>query len=156
MAKNNEKKSDLLGEPYGTASNRLRKMILFDLAKRLEMDVCFRCGGRIESLENFSIEHKEAWLNSDDPKKKFFDLDNIAFSHMGCNSSAADRSFTKNPRPGARIVDKEDTAWCSGCKRELDKKEFSKNRHLWSGLQSRCKECMRKYYKKRRHHPTEG
>jgi len=35
--------------------------------------------------ENFTIEHKVPWLDSEDPVKMFFDLDNIAFSHHKCN-----------------------------------------------------------------------
>jgi hypothetical protein len=34
-----------------------------------------------------SIEHKESWMNSNTPIKKFFDLNNIAFSHKNCNYS---------------------------------------------------------------------
>ena len=37
-----------------------------------------------------SIEHKIPWLDSDNPKELFFNLEkNIAFSHLSCNISAA-------------------------------------------------------------------
>lgn len=140
-ANGNDNKNKALGEPYGTASAKLRKMILFSLIRRLELDVCFRCGKKIESIEDLSIEHIEAWLNSDSPREKFYDLNNIAFSHLRCNSSCANRDHVRNPILSTRIVDKEDTAWCSGCQRELDKKQFHKNKYRWSGLQSRCIEC---------------
>jgi hypothetical protein len=35
--------------------------------------------------ETFSVEHKVAWLNSEDPLRFFFDLENIDYSHISCN-----------------------------------------------------------------------
>ena len=35
--------------------------------------------------ETFTIDHKVAWLDSEDPITAFFDLENVAFSHMKCN-----------------------------------------------------------------------
>ena len=84
-----DKKSEQLGMPSGTAAGRLRKNILFSLLKRLNENFCYQCGGEIEFEDELSIEHKVTWLNSEDPKSLFFDLDNIAFSHLSCNSSAA-------------------------------------------------------------------
>lgn len=78
-------KSKILGMPYGTASNRLRKMLLFKLVKEAGLNICYQCGEPIETPEELSIEHKKAWLNSDKPIDTFFDLDNIAFSHLSCN-----------------------------------------------------------------------
>lgn len=74
----NKIKADLLGMPYGTANNKLRKALLFDCAKRLNEDRCFRCGIKIETIEEFSIEHKNAWARQDDPIDAFFDLGNRA------------------------------------------------------------------------------
>lgn len=74
--------------PFGTAANRLRKAILFDLVCRLGLDVCHHCEKKIEDIDNFSIEHKTPWLDSDDPVGLFFDMENIAFSHLKCNSVA--------------------------------------------------------------------
>lgn len=92
MSKSNAKKSEQLGMSFGTASNRLKKMILFALVKsRSGLDRCYRCGESIESVEELSIEHKEPWLDSDNPKELFFDLQNIAFSHLSCNVKVARR-----------------------------------------------------------------
>ena len=85
----NKKKAEQLGMPIGTASGRLRKMILFDLVKRLELDVCFQCKTVIENIDNFSIEHPIPWLDSGRSIELFFDLNNIAFSHLKCNIGAA-------------------------------------------------------------------
>lgn len=81
----NTRKDQQLGMPHGTATGRLRKIILFDCIQKLELDFCFHCGKKILEIENFSIEHKRPWLDSDDPVGLFFDLENIAFSHLKCN-----------------------------------------------------------------------
>ena len=87
--KGNKKKSDQLGMPHGTAANKLRKSIMFALIAETEKDTCFQCGKRIEDVDNLSVEHKIPWLDSNNPVGLFFDLDNIAFSHLSCNASAA-------------------------------------------------------------------
>lgn len=50
--------NEQLGMAYGTACNKLRKMILFNSAIKLGEDSCFRCKQRIESIDEFTIEHK--------------------------------------------------------------------------------------------------
>lgn len=102
MNNNNKIKSKLLGMPFGTASGRLRKAILFNLVQKLEEDICFRCGEKIENIDNFSIEHKEAWQKTDNPVESFFDLDNIAFSHLRCNIIAGEKKTPKLPLRGEK------------------------------------------------------
>jgi len=80
-----ETKSRLLGQPHGTAEHRLRKNITFWLASRCKMLKCFRCHKQIERVNELSIEHKTSWQRSKTPKETFFDLKNIAFSHLKCN-----------------------------------------------------------------------
>jgi len=82
---NNEKKNTQLGMAHGTASNKLRKMLLFKYVTLCGDSACFRCGKVIDNIDNFSIDHKIAWLDSIDPTKLFFSLDNVAFSHLDCN-----------------------------------------------------------------------
>jgi hypothetical protein len=84
----NDKKSELLGLNYSSASSSLRKQIIFHLAGALGLLACHQCGEEIE-LERFSIEHKDPWMQADDPKASFFDMNNIAFSHLSCNSRAS-------------------------------------------------------------------
>lgn len=86
------KKREQLGMPFGTAANRLRKMLLFHLAVKLNLATCYRCGKCISSEAELSVEHKDAWLDSKDPVRRFFDMENIGFSHLRCNSGAARRS----------------------------------------------------------------
>lgn len=92
MSKGNKKKAEQLGMSHGAASNRLRKQIMFALIKFSkidDLDICFQCGEKIENVDNLSIEHIVPWLDSEDPVELYFDLDNIAFSHLKCNVGAA-------------------------------------------------------------------
>lgn len=79
------KKSAVLGEHHSTARARLVKMILFKLLVDNNLNNCFRCNQKIDAIKDLSIEHKKAWLNSGNPKELFFDVNNVAFSHLDCN-----------------------------------------------------------------------
>lgn len=81
----------IFGMSKGAANSRLRKALLFEFAKRLELLTCHRCGEQIETIDEFSIEHTVAWEWSEDPLSTFFDLSLIAFSHLPCNVAAASR-----------------------------------------------------------------
>lgn len=102
-------KEEALGMSYGTAVNRLRKVLLFHLAQQLALDVCFRCTKKIESVTEFSVEHKQPWLKD---VALFWDISNIAYSHLSCNARAADRSWHKSQRR----IGPTGTEWCTGCK----------------------------------------
>jgi len=82
-----DKKQKQLGMNPSTAQARLLRDLLFDFAVK-SGHKCFRCG---ESLDRktFSIEHIENWLDSDNPVEKFFDIKNIAYSHLSCNAGAS-------------------------------------------------------------------
>lgn len=82
-----KQKNIQLGMPIGTATAQLKKRILFHLIKQLKKNVCFRCIKKIKTVDEFSIDHKKAWLyvNTD----LFWDLKNVAFSHLKCNVAAA-------------------------------------------------------------------
>ena len=43
----NKIKAVQLNMPFGTASARLRKMLLFSLVQQLGKDACFQCGEKI-------------------------------------------------------------------------------------------------------------
>ena len=88
MNNSSKKKNDVLGMPFGTASARLKKQIMFMLIKKLGEDICYRCGNKIEDVDELSVEHKKGWLNSDTPQELFWDIENnIAFSHLNCNTA---------------------------------------------------------------------
>jgi len=80
-----KKRKTLLGIPFGTAQRQLNKAIMFELTKVVD---CYRCDKPILCVEEFSIDHKESWQKATDPRAAFFDLNNIAFSHLKCNMGA--------------------------------------------------------------------
>lgn len=80
-------KEIVLGMAWGTAAHRLRKQMMFRLVQKCREDICFRCGNKIESALELSLDHIKDWENVD--VVLFWDLDNIAFSHRNCNVKAA-------------------------------------------------------------------
>lgn len=72
-----------LGMSLGTASGRLRKMLLLRQLKKYGDNICARCGKSIELIEDLSMEHIKPWEGRS--TDLFWDLDNVAFSHIGCN-----------------------------------------------------------------------
>ena len=118
-----EKKKKQLGMNPGTASNRLKKSILFSFAKKLGFNWCYQCGTEITNIDKFTVEHKTPWLDSDDPKELFFDLDNIAFSHASCNYAA---SRARKAKPCPSVTAYRNGCRCEGCleaKREYRRKK---------------------------------
>jgi hypothetical protein len=91
-----------LGMPYGTACNRLRKNILFSLLKKLKENTCFKCGQVIQSVDDLSIEHKLPWEGRD--ADLFWDIENISFSHVGCNRPHNPPSHKKYFTPEEKLV----------------------------------------------------
>ncbi len=108
--KQKDKKNKQLGMNFSTASNKLRKRLLFALVQDAGLDRCFRCDKRIEREQDLSIEHKEPWLDSEDPVGKFFDLENITFSHLSCNSGAARKTYRKYDTPEERLAGRREIA----------------------------------------------
>jgi hypothetical protein len=139
---NNKRKSDFLGIPHGTATNKLRKLIIFSLVQKTGEDRCFRCGKLIESVDQLSIEHKEPWEGRS--IELFWDLNNIAFSHLKCNRP---HGYTYNPENGIkqRKAGPVGTAWCSDHKQFLSTTEFSKGSR-WDGLRGYCDSCRKARY----------
>ena len=138
MDKNNtnQNRANQLGMPWGTAMNRLRKIILFSLLEKHNENNCFRCSAPILVIDELSIEHKKPWLyiSSD----LFWNLDNIAFSHLKCNKPDRPR-YPNNEH--LRKVGPEGTSWCVRHQAFLPKEQFSKDLARWNGLVNRCKEC---------------
>lgn len=55
--------------------------------------LCYRCNKQISETELFHIDHKQNWIYQPDPKKAFFDLDNIQCSHVHCNIAHRGKKF---------------------------------------------------------------
>ena len=129
MKNSSTRKSAFLGMPHGTATNRLRKLVLFDLLRRHNENVCFKCTSLIETADELSIEHKQPWEGRD--VNLFWDLNNIAFSHLRCNTQ-----HQYNP---VRIFRASGTNWCSDCKDFKPVSEFNANNWHWTGYDTVCK-----------------
>lgn len=117
------KKTKQLGMNPSTASHKLKKQLLYSLAKRLKINWCYQCGKEIETARRMTIEHKTPWLDSADPVGNFFNLDNISFSHDSCNYAAA-RVKAGAPCPSTTAYRK--GCRCDGCKES--RVEYRKNR----------------------------
>ena len=89
------KKDTALGMNRSTAQARLTRDLLWKYLCLAGSNSCHRCSKPM-TRETFSIDHKVDWLQSDNPVETFFDLDNISFSHLDCNS-AAGSSRVKSP-----------------------------------------------------------
>jgi hypothetical protein len=74
-----------LGMHKSSAQRKLGKILLFEYIKKADENICWQCGDSIGTFDEFSVEHKESWSCAEDPKKAYFDLENIAFSHLSCN-----------------------------------------------------------------------
>ncbi len=134
----NKKKSDFLGMSHSKAAHKLRKLVLFQLVQQSKRDACFRCGQKICSVDELSIEHKEPWEGRS--VELFWDLANIAFSHMKCNRP---HSHVYNELSGIkqRKVGPEGTAWCNGHQHFLPIENFTKRSDRWNKVEWYCKEC---------------
>lgn len=77
------KKNKQLGMDAGTASYRLMKDLLFKFVTDAG-HLCHRCQKPLTRAD-FTADHIVAWLDSPNPIELFFDLKNIAFSHLACN-----------------------------------------------------------------------
>lgn len=89
-----------------TAQGRLVKDILWSLIVKTNQHICCKCNKEM-SRDNFSIEHIIPWLDSEDPLKLFFDLENISFSHLSCNVSDARRPHKIEDRNLAKEIARE-------------------------------------------------
>ena len=112
----NKKKSEQLGMNPGTAANRLKKMLLWKYLSMFGNNICFQCKKPIYHIEELSIEHKEPWLDSEDPVKLYFDLDNVGFSHLSCNIGAKRQDKGSRTEHGTRSRYVHHNCRCGKCK----------------------------------------
>lgn len=115
--------------PFGTACGRLRKLVLFSLLQRHGENICFKCERRIESADELSLEHKKPWQNTD--PRLFWDLNNIAFSHLRCNRR---ENLIRRSVIDGRL-------WCPKCARMQPILKFHQNRYSKTGYTDYCKGC---------------
>jgi hypothetical protein len=131
-----QRKQEQLGMPLGTASAKLRRLVMFRLVQRLGEDACYRCGRKIETVGELSIERKEPWFNID--PSLFWDLDNVAFSHLSCNAGSRRRVVES-------LIGANGTEWYSGCKRFLSSDHSGRmNKKTYTRpVKYHCNECRK-------------
>lgn len=110
MADRTKSKQDKLDQLGGGSKEEmyrvrrlLKKRIWFMLLQEAGRDTCFRCGLPL-SEDDFSVDHKEPWLHSENPLELFLNLNNIAFSHQKCNYRCARNRLTPTSPTGFRGV----------------------------------------------------
>ncbi len=140
----NRKAVETLGMPQGTASNRLRKMLLFRQLKKHNENICVRCEKEIEIVDELSVEHIKPWEGIS--AELFWDLDNVAFSHMKCNIPHRYLGGV-----GSRKIGPQGTSWCSVCEKFLPIGNFYEDKSRWQGRLSRCINC---YAEARKDYPS--
>lgn len=138
---NHKKRSAQLGMPFATANSRLRKSILFMLLQKYEENKCYVCKQVIVSKDDLSIEHKLPWEDVD--PKLFWDLDNIAFSHIRCNVPHRHNIVPPPPFHTKTKDAPEGMSWCTGHKDYLLNEAFHFNQRNVNGVASYCKECRK-------------
>jgi hypothetical protein len=131
-----------LGLSTGVARNRLIRFILFDFVQRLFLHLKQVSSPKIEQVEELSIEHKQPWLDID--PILYWDLTNIAFSHLACN-----RPHRKPGGISQRKISPEGYSWCCGCKDHLPVAQFyEKVKGRWNGYSWQCRKCQANSNKK--------
>ena len=137
MTQGNKKKASQLGVSFGKAANRLRKLVMFRLIQKTGEDMCFRCGEQIEAVADLSLEHRMPWLDSTDPVGLFFDLENVTFSHISCNSGARKNgTFVTRRRGDGKLR-------CSHCHNWKAEDAFTIDRRDVTGRACECRQCMK-------------
>lgn len=127
-----ERKERQLGMSWGRARHMLHQDIMFEFV--VSKRNCYHCGLPM-TRDNFSIEHKSPWLDSEDPKGKFFEIDNIDFSHLNCN--VAKRRNSRSSAHGSIGMYRHHRCRCALCKhawnaykRGIDSPEKRRARYL--------------------------
>lgn len=136
-----QRKTDFLGMNWSTANNRLKKMIIFKLLVDSSKNVCFKCSSLIENIEELSIEHKKPWENID--VALFWDMNNIAFSHVSCN---------RNHSYPTKKQNSEGFWWCNSCRSFKNSEDFYKDSTKINGHQAYCKHCRKEKDTRKGHH----
>lgn len=77
--------AEQLGQPADKAQAILRRRVMLALIQKAGLDCCARCGARLVDPDDIALDHVVPWRNSQNPKKLFWDLDNVRFSHKHCN-----------------------------------------------------------------------
>ena len=80
--------------------------------------------------ETFSIEHKTAWIDSENPLGLYFDQNNISFSHNSCNVKAARRPRKGTSKCGSKYKYQQGCR-CDVCKEGESQRSKSRYTPEW-------------------------
>ena len=161
----------LLGMSRSTANTKLHRELIWMLLQETGRTKCYRCGKEM-TREDFSIEHKIPWMNSSNPKKLFWSLDNIDFSHLQCNI-VTPRGRLVPEQHGTLLEYQYYNCRCTLCVeahreyqrthprpsrvKRKEEREFKKSTHgtlyMYRYGKCRCEQCVavtRAYWKKQR------
>ena len=90
--------ANILGvDHFGQAVRKLNRIILLELGKKIKKDRCLGCK-QIVAVDNFTLAHIEPWRRCwtrEGNKELFWNIDNIALAHSGCNTTDNTRSDDK-------------------------------------------------------------
>lgn len=82
---------DILEMGFAHANHRLKQQIIYNMAEKSRLNMCFKCGQKIRSVEDLSIEHINGWNN----EQELLDINNISISHLHCNCGASNAGSGK-------------------------------------------------------------
>jgi hypothetical protein len=102
---------------------------MFFMAQELGWLSCFRCGEDIETVEDFSVDHKKPWFDKD--TKLFWSIRNISFSHLSCNASHGRRQQGPQVPHGTHTMYSNHGCRCARCtraQRDYQRKFYKKQK----------------------------
>lgn len=160
----NERKFETLGMPYGTANNKLRKRIIYNLLQTIEAYrekfgpisegsdengkweyparrlgiYCSRCGTEITSDDDMTIEHIKPWEGRENGRDLFWDYqNNIGFSHKWCNVAHVHPGSPRDSMKKFTSLEK----YCPVCDTMKLLEDFSLNTSKPSQRENECRIC---------------
>jgi hypothetical protein len=71
-----------LGKHLSTAFDELTRDLLVNFVNK-DGQVCHKCGKPV-TRDNYTIAHKDKWMEQPFPKSYFFNLKNVCFNHKNC------------------------------------------------------------------------
>jgi len=89
----------LLGDETKAARFKLLRALAYEYMKMKFHGLCHNCHKFVER-EDFSLEHIIPWMNSFDPKRFFYDVQNLTISHISCNAKRL--NFIKKPKDNSK------------------------------------------------------
>lgn len=140
-------KALVLGMSIGRARGILVKAMMYSMAARLNLLQCYRCHPAIATPAEFSIDHKRDWLKAG--PEAYFALDNIAFSHLHCNSAASSGKEALRNASLRRRYRADGLRFCGTCRSFLESSSFNRETRRVDGLSPICKGCKKRINGKR-------